>query len=261
MRHAWPVVLAIACGDNRGVAPPDAPAFAIDGQCRGRPDAPSVLVFSAENLWSHPANPVAQQALLDMCETRGLHVVASRDPLILDERVLRDIDVVVFALTSGPVLDDRARAHLEPWLRGGGGFVGLHTPDATEQQWPFFVELIGATFKTHAPGTWAADITIEDASHPIVAGLPPRMAVVDEYHVFNERPETTEMTMLLAVDESTLAADYPADMRVGYHPIAWAHELLGGRMFFTCTGHDPIMYAEDWYLDLLANAIQWAAGG
>jgi type 1 glutamine amidotransferase len=218
-----------------------------------------VLVFTAQHMWDHLSNPVAGRAVLTMCETYGYSVTVSHDPEVFESDRLRDTDVVMFSITSGVVLDDRARGALEPWLRDGGGLVGLHTADATEQTWPYFGLEIGATFKTHAPGVFAAVLTNEAPQHPITADLPARWARTDEYHVFNERPEASEMTMLLAVDESTFASDYPADARVGYHPIAWAHELNGGRVFYSCMGHPIEAFADRDFLEFLARGIAWTA--
>ncbi len=257
MRLASLALLA-ACSSSSHATLDAAPAIAIDGECHGD-RGPRVLVFSAENLWNHLSNPVVQQAILQLCTERGFTVTATRDPEAFTTDRLRSTDVVVFAITSGLVLDDRARGALEPWLRDGGGLVGLHTADATEWTWPYFTQEIGATFKTHAPGVYPATVTNEAPDHPITANLPLRWQRTDEFHVFNERPETSQMTMLLAVDESTLGPSYPAALDVGYHPIAWAHELYGGRVFYSCMGHPPQAFLDPDFIDFIARGIEWTA--
>ncbi len=69
-------------------------------------------------------------------------------------------------MTSGPVLDDLARAALEPWLRAGGGLVGLHSASATELDWPFFVDELGAQFLRHPPWLFAATVRVDAPAHP-----------------------------------------------------------------------------------------------
>ncbi len=257
-RGAAAVVIALtACGGGGGVdvdAPPR--EAVIDGQCTGA-GGPRVLVFTRETLWMHPSVPAAREALLAMCGTRGFAVTASADEKVFDR--IADYDVAVFAVTSGNVLDERGRAAFEAWVRAGGGVVGIHSASATEYDWPFFVQLIGARFRTHPPELLAADLVVDDTAHPITAGLPARWNRTDEWYAYHDRPEETGYHMLLSLDESSVVL--PEDQRVGYHPIAWTDDRLGGRMFYTSMGHPPEAYAEPAFLDLLAGAITWTAAG
>ncbi len=254
-----PVVCALATVVACSGSPSEPREAVIDAECAGR-GGPRVLVFSRETLWMHPSMPVARAALVDLCASEGFSVVASSDPAVFDADRLAATDVVVFAVTSGNVLDDPGRAAFEPWVRAGGGVVGIHSASATEYDWPFFVELIGARFRTHPPVLIAGDVTIEDAS-PIVAGLPAPWRRTDEWYSFHEQPEELDATVdvILALDEAT-AADLPADQRTGFHPVAWTDDHLGGRMFYTSMGHTPESYAEPDFLRLLAQGITWAAG-
>ncbi|MBK7071081.1 MAG: ThuA domain-containing protein [Myxococcales bacterium] len=250
------LALAAACGDDLVVRRDPV----IDAACRGTADQPRVLVFSRETLWTHPSTPVARAALVDMCATRGFTVTASSDPAAFTSGVLADVDVVVFAVTSGNVLDEPARDAFEPWVRAGGGVVGLHSASATEYDWPFFVELIGARFRTHPPVLTVADVTVEDPAAPSATGLPARWSRTDEWYAFHERPEDQGVHVVLALDEASAQPPLPDDQRVGYHPIAWTDDHLGGRMFYTAMGHTPESYAEPAFLDLVAHALTWAAG-
>lgn len=244
------------CGDDLAPTRP----VVIDAACVGVTGQPRVLVYSRETLWTHPSTPVARAALVDMCATRGFNVTASSDPAVFTEARLADLDVVVFAVTSGNVLDEPARAAFAPWVRAGGGVVGLHSASATEYDWPFFVELIGARFRTHPPVLTVGDVTVEDPAAPSTAGLPPRWSRTDEWYAFHERPEAQGVHVVLALDEASAQPPLPDDQRAGYHPIAWTDDHLGGRMFYTAMGHTPESYAEPAFLDLVAHAIAWAAG-
>jgi hypothetical protein len=50
---------------------------------------------------------------------------------------------VVFLNTTGDVLNDSQQAVFEAYLRGGGGWVGVHSAADTETAWPFYGELLG----------------------------------------------------------------------------------------------------------------------
>jgi type 1 glutamine amidotransferase len=237
-----------------------APA-AIDAHCDGIAGKPRVLVFSAENLWNHPSTPIAAQTFLTMCQTRGYSVTASRDPAAFLEQ-LPATDVVVFAVTSGPVLTDEARAVLEPWVRAGGGVMGIHSASATELQWPFFIDLMGGQFSGHGPGLYRARLVVDDGAHPTTAGIhASSMTRSDEWYSFVKHPEALGMTVLMSLDESTLPADYLPELLMGYHANTWVHQLLGGRVFYTALGHVPETYSEPWFVDMLGRAVEWTALG
>lgn len=266
------VVAAGACGDNQLAgggpaeagattsAPPDArPLGVIMYTCTGQPGQPRVLVYTFENMWRHASNIDAETQIFNMCTTRGFTVMTTNDPLAINATNLAKADVVVFAVTSGPGLDSLAQHDLEDWVHAGGGIVGIHSASMTEPQWPFFVENIGAQFAGHAPGLQAATVRVVTGAHPITAGLAD-FQLTDEWYFFESRPENVPgMQMLLALDESTLPPDYPAEYKQGYHPIAWAHELYGGRVFYTAFGHNPDDWTNPTVLELTARGIEWAA--
>jgi len=250
----------LGCGDNLEVAP-DAPAALLDGACAGQAGRPRVLVYSRENLWTHPSNPVAQQALLDMCGTRGFSVVASRDPRVF-EGYLEESDVVVFAVTSGLVLDTQARRDLlESWLRAGHGLVGIHSASATEYEWPFFGEALGGRFRGHYPGLVPATMSSVAPQHPISMGYPLIQTRTDEWYSFWYHPDQDPGTQVLfTLDEATMPADLSDDLKMGVHPLAWTHEGFGGRSFYTALGHMLDSYQDPAFLDVIAHAIDWTSG-
>ena len=283
MRTAWAILLALmtgGCGDQLK-APPDAandgnaaadgdvvfdaatpdgrPLGQIDGLCTGQPTGPRVLVYTYENLWRHYSNYDARLALYDMCETRGFNVTTTNDPHAINATRLADFDVVVFSITSGPGIDAQGLADFEAWLRAGHGMVGLHSASATEPDWTFYYDNIGARFAGHVPGMQEAQVLIMPG-HPITDGLPITYLHTDEWYFFQTPPEdNTDMQMLLALDESTLPSDYPEQYKVGYHPIGWAHEKLGGRVFYTALGHNPQTFEDPIALELIGRAVEWAA--
>lgn len=250
---AW---LALGCGDN--LVPPVHDAQ-LDGSCTGTFGGVRVLAFSRENLWNHGSNPIAQQALLDMCRTRGYSVVASRDPLVFENGQLDDTDVVVFAVSSGPVLNPPGEANLQTWLTAGHGMVGIHSATATELDDAFFIDAMGGQFQGHYPGLVPATLNVVDTNHPIMAGYPVTQTRTDEWYSFWYHPDTYPGTTVLAtLDESTMPADYPADLKMGVHPMAWTHEGYGGRTFYFALGHTEESYSDPAFLDVIAHGIAWA---
>lgn len=252
------LLLGVACGDQASPIDARIPPARIDASCPGTSGAPRVLVYTRENLWNHGSNQVAAQTFLDMCASQGFAVTASADPRVFAER-LSETDVVVFAVTSGPVLDPEAQAAFEPWVRAGGGVIGIHSASATELTWPFFIEMMGAQFRGHGPST-RSRLNLEHTEHPVLEGIgPATQERLDEWYTFWTRPEERGVTVLMSLDESTLGPDYPEELKVGYHALSWVHEPFGARVFYTALGHMPEIYAEPWFLGMLARAVAWTA--
>jgi uncharacterized protein len=203
----------------------------------------SVLVFSRTTGFRHASIPAGVQTM------RELHpeVEATEDPAALES--LAGVAAVVFLNTNGDVLTDAGRAALERYVRGGGGFLGVHSAAATEYGWPFYRDLVGAWFDKH-PAVQPATITVSDPDHPATAHLPAAWARVDEWYDFRSRPDAR---VLLRVDEST----YEGGGMGADHPIAWCHERLGGRAFYTALGHTIESYAEPGFRQHLSNALGW----
>lgn len=233
-----------ACGDD--APPPD------------RCGAPmSIAIFTRETLYFHASTPVAAAVLGGRARARGWDVVVGDDPAMFTEELLAHTDAVVFSVTSGNILDADARARLETYFTSGGGFTGTHAASATESAWPFYRTLVPAFFLTH-PAVQRAVLTVA-SDDPIVAGLPRPWFHSDELYTFSGRPEDEGVKVLLALDEAQMNAfDYPAEFRVGYHPLAWTHEHHGGRAFYTALGHTTESYSDPLFLDMLERGIAWS---
>jgi type 1 glutamine amidotransferase len=175
--------------------------------------------------------------------------------------------VVVFSVTSGDILDDNARAALEPYFTSGGGFVGIHSPTFTEYDWPFYVStLLPVTFLTHpAPSNGAptnvlpGTLDVLAPHNEIVEGIPNPWLRSDEFYTFQQRPEDIKgLHMLIGLDEAAMGPDYPDAVRVGFHPLAFWHENHGTHVFYTALGHTDESYSEPDFLLMLQHGIEWA---
>lgn len=258
-----PAALALlaGCGDNRTATSPDAPAdpapvVPVAKICTPG-DPPSVLVITRQTYLDHPSNPVAAGAIVAMGTARGWRVEVAGDPIVVTEDQLTHTDVIVFSITSGNILDPDQRALLERFFRSGGGFAGTHSASVTEWDWPFYTRLVAVDFLTHPP-LFEGHIAITALTDPILAGLPDPWIRSDEYFSFDRRPEDQGVHVLLALDESSVPADYPPELKVGYHPIAWTHDHGGGRSFYTALGHTIESYSEPLFLQVLERGIDWA---
>jgi len=164
--------------------------------------------------------------------------------------------VVVWLNTTGNVLDDAQQAAFETWMRAGGGYVGVHAAADCEYAWPFYGEELlgaGAWFWNH-PFIQPARVRVDYPVHPSTAQLPAEAVFPEEWYNFRANPRSVA-TVLLTLDESS----YSGGQMGNDHPIAWCHENLGGRMWYTGLGHRPETYLSSDFRRHLLGGILWAA--
>jgi type 1 glutamine amidotransferase len=217
----------------------------------------ALLVYTRTGGYRHESIPAGIATLRELGAAHGFTVTATEEPDVFAAAELPGFAAVVFLSTSGTVLPaQEQRAGMAAYLRGGGGFVGIHGAAAsTEPDWPFYGELVGARFAGH-PKVQPGLIRVADGAHPATAHLGATWERTDEWYNFrsNPRPRTH---VLLTVDESsyeggTLGAD---------HPIAWCHRNCGGPAFITTLGHPVAGFAEPAFRDHLLGGIRYATGG
>ncbi len=206
------------------------------------------LVYTRTSGYRHASIPAALRALE---AAAGLQVLASEDPADLHAL---DQDVVLFVSTTGPVLDGPARAELQRYVQGGGGFVGVHAAANAEPDWPWFGELLGARFAGHPEGTQEATATVLE--HPSSRGQAGAWRFTDEWYAFTE--VRADLEVVMTVEESSYRPG--AFTMPGPHPQAWARRVGEGRSWFTALGHDDLAWADRAFLSHLLAGLAWAAG-
>jgi cytochrome c len=221
-----------------------------------REEGPRVLVFSKTAGFRHASIPAAVRAVRTLAAGSGLGVDATEDPAAFSDSNLRRYRAVVFLMTTGDVLDPAQQTAFERFIRGGGGFAGVHSASDTEHTWPWYGGLVGAYFRSH-PQIQRATIRVERPSDPSTAHLPRTWARTDEWYNFARNPRGS-VRVLASLDESTYSPG--ADAMGADHPIAWAHTYQGGRAWYTGGGHTEESYSEPLFRRHLLGGIRWAAG-
>ena len=214
---------------------------------------PRVLVFSKTTGFRHDSIPTAVDAVRKLGTEHGFSVVATEDSSVFTDANLAKFDTVVFLLTIGDVLNEAEKAAFEKFIRAGGGYVGVHSATDTEYKWPFYQSLVGAAFRSHPPGTYVAQLKIEDPNHPASVSLPNNWLHNDEWYNFKVNPRSN-VRVLATVDESTYTG---GDM--GDHPVMWTNEIGKGRGWYTALGHTKESYSELHFLESLYQGILWVS--
>ncbi|HET6532672.1 MAG TPA: ThuA domain-containing protein [Actinoplanes sp.] len=227
--------------------PPVAPAVAAD-------DPYDVLVFSKTAGFRHDSIPAGVQAVRDLGAANGFTVTATEDAAAFTTANLAGYEAVVFLSTTGDVLSASQQTAFESYVRGGGGYVGVHAAADTEYDWPFYGNLVGAYFASH-PAIQPATVVVEDRAHAATAHLPQRWNRTDEWYNYRTNVRSTAH-VLATLDETT----YSGGGMGADHPIAWCRPFEGGRSFYTGGGHTSESYADPAFRTHLLGGIRWAAG-
>ncbi len=232
----------------------------------------AILVFSKTNGFrDDPAVKASNQALSDIAARRAWSAVVTENGAVFNTEQLRRFKAVVWNNTSGDVLTLEQRAAFQAYIENGGGFVGIHGAGGDPKYaWQWYVTtLIGAQFIGHtlSPQFQQASIVIEDATHPATKGLESPWVRTDEWYSFEKDPRANGVHVLATLDEHTYSPVMalpvvmkPRDIRMGDHPIIWAHCVKNGRAFYSALGHSASTYSEQEHLKMLEGAIAWAAG-
>lgn len=246
-------IMTVACGGDP-VLPEDTPNT-VDSSSPLK-----VLVYTRTTGFRHPSIFAAIPAIQSLADNAGFEVKFSEDPTGFTSANLAEVDVVAFVNTTGQVLDTRAqRQAFETFIRNGGGFVGVHAAADTEQDWPFYSELIGARFMTHPVLQQPGTLILEDPSHPTLDFLGDSRwpLLLEEFYSFSSNPRS-KVRVLMRLDESdnlflnpNTSCDpsgptFPQgfDAYMGDHPMSWCHDNLGGRAWYTALGHGAHMYVD-----------------
>jgi type 1 glutamine amidotransferase len=213
----------------------------------------NVLVFSRTTGFRHDSIGPGSEAIRNLATAKGFHADFSEDASVFTPEGLAKYDVILFLSTTGDILNESQQSAMQGFIRGGGGFVGVHAASDTEYSWPWFGQLVGAYFQSH-PHIQEADIHVEDTDHPTTKMLPKIWRRVDEWYDYRSNPRG-KVRVLATLDEKS----YSGGKMGGDHPIIWCHEMDGGRAWYTGLGHTADTFKEELFLQSLYEGIRWAA--
>ncbi|HEV2812540.1 MAG TPA: ThuA domain-containing protein, partial [Solirubrobacteraceae bacterium] len=203
--------------------------------------ADDLLVFTKTEGYRHESIPDGVAAIRALGAANAFTVTETVDAGAFTAERLAPYEAVLFLSTNREVLDAAQQAALEGYVRGGGGWAGVHSASDTEYGWPFYGELLAGAWFTSHPPIQPATIDVEDAFHPSTRGLPLRWTRSDEWYAFTANPRP-RARVLLRVDESSYA---PAESAMGAdHPVAWCRAVGRGRSWYTAIGHTRESFAE-----------------
>jgi type 1 glutamine amidotransferase len=222
---------------------------------------PRILVYTRNGLtldgkkgYIHENQESSVAAIRQLGAAHGFAVDVTDDPETFADAKLKPYRALVFSNTNNQIFTNEAQQlALQRYIRGGGGFVGIHSAVGSMRAWPWFWSLIGGSFVRH-PKLQEFTIRVADRSHPSTAFMDASFRWTDEFYFLREMPPS--LRVLLAGDLGSLTdAQKPPEAE---RPLAWCHEFEGGRAWTTTLGHRKEHYADPFFHKHLLGGIRWA---
>jgi type 1 glutamine amidotransferase len=222
-----------------------APAAAAD---RG-----AILIYSGTTGYRHDSIPAGIAAVTAIARKRGLAVEASEDPNVFSsDHLKRFRAIVLLSCTTDPKnpasewLTGSRRDALQQFLHRGGGILAIHAAADSHYHWPWYGKMIGGHFARHPQGTPTGTIRILATGET--------RSRTDEWYYFDDWDPTSHL--LVTLDPQSIG-----EKDVNPNPMSWTRKVDGGRVFYTAMGHTTKSYSEPWFLNHLAEGLDWVLGG
>jgi uncharacterized protein len=201
-------------------------------------------------------------AIRKMGAEAGFTVDASDDPKVFTTANLKQYRALVFSSSNNEAFENgQQRDAFKRYLHSGGGFVGIHSATGSERQWPYYWAVIGGRFKRH-PKFQQFTVVVKDPNFPAAKGLPATFEWSDECY-YHEKLNP-DIKPVLVTDPKRIAdpkfAEDPGELVAGFIPLAWYHNVDGGREFYTALGHKKEDYTNPLLYNHILGGILWAMG-
>lgn len=221
---------------------------------------PRVLYLTHSAGFKHGVLPVSEKILPELGKASGAYdATVSSDPAVLSEQNLRNYAAVIFFTTGELPIDDGQKRALMDFVRGGRGFVGIHSASDTFYKWPEYLELVGGYFDGH-PWHQTVGIRVEDRRHPATAHLPATFTLNDEIYQFKDWSRD-RVHVLLSLDPASVDMTKAGVKRTDRDfALAWTREFGRGRMFYTALGHEEEVWRDPRFQQHLVGGIRWVVG-
>ena len=214
---------------------------------------PAILVFYKTSGFYHQSIPAGIAAIQKLSTENNILVDTTKNGANFTADNLKKYAAVVFLNTTQDVLNPEQQVAFETYIKAGNGFVGIHAATDTEYNWPWYNKLVGAYFLDH-PRVQKAIVQVKDKTFAATRSLPDKWERTDEWYNFKDI--NPNIKVLATLDEKS----YNGGKNGENHPIAWYHEVDGGRSFYTAGGHTNESYSEPLFLQHILGGIQYAIG-
>ena len=133
---------------------------------------PRVLVYQKNGKgFVHDNLAASAAAIQELGKQNGFGVDVSTNAEVFSDEMLKKYQALIFANSNNEAFENNEqRAAFQRYIRGGGGFVGIHSSTGSERQWTYFQQTQGAKFLRHSP-LQKFTINVIDPKHSATAHL------------------------------------------------------------------------------------------
>jgi len=236
-----PTILALTAeiggGTEKGMVPPapqDVPKLEI-------PESKILIVGGGSSHDFEKWFNKADSALLKAAYTSNVAQIAAALPQIN----------VLYLSNNQPISDPATRKGIVDFLDAGKGLILGHAANWYNwKDWPEYNrDIVGGGSRGHEKYQ-EFEVTINDETSPITAGVPKTFRVKDELYGYVKDPKGAEIQVLATGKSLETGKEWPVVFTVA-HPKA--------RIVGITLGHDGAAHDGEPYQKLLKNAAAWAA--
>ncbi len=201
-----------------------------------------ILFLGHQDNRNHNSQRLADVMLQEYFK-EGINISFTTDPDDLNEDNLAHYDGLILYANHDSITPPQEKALLN-FVKGGKGFIPLHSASFCFRNSPEVVELIGGQFKSHKYDSFPAVILKPD--HPVMNGIS-SFVTLDETYVHDKISSNIEVL------SERVEGDH-------HEPYTWVRSYGEGRVFYTAYGHDENTFTNPGFLLLVRNGILWAVG-
>ena len=178
-----------------------------------------------------------------------------------DER-LKTCQLVIW-LNESPTKAEQ-RSAFERYIKQGGAWLGFHAAGYNDKDtnWPWFVDFLGGVvFYINSWPPLPAQLTIDDRTHPLSAGLPGGFeSPANEWYVWKPSPRLNQDVRVLATfDPSNYPIGFKDVLTSGDLPAIWTNTKY--KMLYMNMGHGDKIFNSPVQNQLIDNAVNWLGTG
>lgn len=242
--------------------------------------ARKVLIYTRANGFVHSSIDLGAEAVRLLGEKTGAYVgTVTDDPKAFEPDNLKQYDAVVFVSTTGDSLkpagfdklddagkkaaianEDRYKAALMDFVRGGKGWMGIHAATDSYYGWGDYGKMTGAYFDGH-PWHEKVGVHNEDPTSPVTAALEGKdFEITDEIYQYRDYDRKNQRVLLGLDVTKTNMKKGGIKRNDGDFAVSWIKNIGQGRLFYCSLGHREEIYWNPMMLKYYLAGLQFALG-